>query len=148
MQVFVYYNLHRSCWSVRASSGEHKGRVIAHASAVDIKHTVGIPAYLNVSKAGQERVVREGRKNVHAGIEGDLCGIDIIGDWRYPVKADVGPARGLPPNAGDPVAVSYNPYRGPSFYRKDSDQDVNEAQHIALDASRKVLAVNPTLSAA
>jgi hypothetical protein len=33
-RVYVYFNLHRKLWSVRALDGPHKGRVIAHKRGV------------------------------------------------------------------------------------------------------------------
>ncbi len=34
VKVFVYFNLHRKCLSVKALEGEHKGRVIAYADTI------------------------------------------------------------------------------------------------------------------
>ncbi len=50
MRVFVYFNLHRKCLSVKALEGERKGRVIAHAKAVEL---VGVT--FKVSEAGRQR---------------------------------------------------------------------------------------------
>lgn len=33
MRVFIYWNLHRKCWSIKALEGAFKGRVLAHAKA-------------------------------------------------------------------------------------------------------------------
>ena len=63
MKVFVYYNLHRKVWSVKALEGENKGRVIAHRDMVVLRNPEG-----KVSQAGRKRVLQEQRKNVHAGI--------------------------------------------------------------------------------
>ena len=94
LKVFVYYNLHRHLWSVKALEGPHKGRVVAHA------HTVALTmASPKVSEKGRQRVLRDKRKNVHAGVVGTLAAFE--GD--------------APPWWGE---VSYNPYRGPSFYFK------------------------------
>ncbi|CAB4165115.1 hypothetical protein UFOVP823_10 [uncultured Caudovirales phage] len=38
MRVFVYWNLHRKLWSVRAAEGPNKGRVIAHRECVYLLH--------------------------------------------------------------------------------------------------------------
>lgn len=69
MRVFVYWNLHRDCWSVKALSGPDKGRVVARTDHVLLSDVTG-----KVSQAGRARVLREGRKNVHAGIVGTLEG--------------------------------------------------------------------------
>ena len=90
MKVFVYYNLHKKMWSVKALEGERKGRVIIHCHQFTIGNCV-----FKVSEAGRKRVLREKRKNVHAG---------IVGEW-----LDI-----IPREEGD--MVSYNPYNAPYFY--------------------------------
>jgi len=65
MKVFVYYNLHKHCWSVKALEGDNKGRVVAHADTVLV-----YAAQPRVSQRGRERVLRTKQKNVHAGIVG------------------------------------------------------------------------------
>lgn len=67
MKVFVYFNLHRKLWSVKALDGKARGKVIAHCERVIVRG-----ASFKVSEAGRQRVLREGRKNVHAGIVGEL----------------------------------------------------------------------------
>lgn len=67
MKVFVYFNLHKHCFSVKALEGERKGKVVAHLDAVNLKDVT-----FKVSKAGRERVLREKRKNVHAGVVGSF----------------------------------------------------------------------------
>jgi hypothetical protein len=66
-RVRFHRNLHHSNWSVVALSGEHKGKVVAHADEVSVWG-----ARFVVHEAGRQRVIREGRKNVHAYIEGTL----------------------------------------------------------------------------
>jgi len=58
MRVEVYFNLHKHQWSVRSA---RSGRVILHTDKVHIDK----PTFV-VRKAGRERVLREGKKNVHA----------------------------------------------------------------------------------
>lgn len=67
MKVFVYWNLHRGMWSVKALEGPDKGRVIARHQHVVLRNVIA-----KVSEAGRQRVLREGRKNVHAGLVGEL----------------------------------------------------------------------------
>jgi hypothetical protein len=67
MKVFTYFNLHKKLFSIKALEGEKKGRVIAHLPYVCIEN----PKF-KVSKAGRERVLREQRKNVHAGVVGEF----------------------------------------------------------------------------
>lgn len=92
MRVFVYWNLHRHCWSIKALEGPNKGRVISHATDVDLERVE-----FKVSQAGRARVLREKRKNVHAGVVGTLVerrdfGAHIVSD-----------------------KITYNPYRFASF---------------------------------
>lgn len=97
MKVFVYFNLHKKLFSVRALEGEKRGKVIAHMPMVTLEN----PKF-KVSKAGRERVLREQRKNVHAGVVGDFC-LDIIASnkivWEH---------------------VRYNPYLFDSFVTQDN----------------------------
>lgn len=67
MRVFVYRNLHKKLWSVRAMEGPNKGRVILHATTISLANCT-----FKVSEAGRQRVIREKRKNVHAGVQGTL----------------------------------------------------------------------------
>ncbi len=59
-KVFVYKNLHKGCWSIRQD-----GLVKAHTDNVTLYNVM-----MKVNKKGRERVLREKRKNVHAGISG------------------------------------------------------------------------------
>lgn len=106
MRVFVYWNLHRRCWSVKALEWEVKGRVVAHAASVLLQNCKG-----KVSAAGNARVRAEGRKNVHAGIVGDLVTLD-------PMSQELDPSPSI--QLADHVIqgaelVTYNPYRDTSF---------------------------------
>ena len=61
-KVFVYYNLHQHMWSVKDIK---TGRVICHQYEVQLYN-----ATFKVSAAGRARVLKERRKNVHAGVQG------------------------------------------------------------------------------
>lgn len=65
MRVECYYNLHKLVFSVRALEGPDKGRVIAHATRVLLKDVSFV-----VQKAGREKVLKTGQKNVHAFVRG------------------------------------------------------------------------------
>jgi len=108
MRVFVYFNLHKLLWSVRALEGPNKGRVIQHAREIFLTD-----CRFRVSEAGRQRVLRERRKNVHAGVVGR-----------------VGSA--VPPDAAGGVRVSYNPYKYPTFVRADSLEPVHRAEAVLL----------------
>ena len=111
MKVFVYYNLHKKLWSIKAMEGPDKGRVIKHAMTVNLRD-----AKPKVSQAGRRRVLKEGRKNVHAGIVGELMGT---------FNAKVNDLLGEP--------VTYNPYKHDSFvYAKDTEQKYTGSDYVWL----------------
>lgn len=115
-KVFVYFNLHKKIWSVKALTGASRGRVIAHCSMVSL-----VNVEFRVSEAGRQRVLREGRKNVHAGVVGyltDLCGPPI-----------------------NSVRVRYNPRTGPKFV-DEAGRVYTKAQGAILTQERKVFAWN------
>jgi hypothetical protein len=66
-KVFVYWNLHRKLWSVKALTGPERGRVVHHMRHLTLKN-----AGPKVSPAGRARVIATGTKNVHAGVTGYL----------------------------------------------------------------------------
>lgn len=72
MRVFVYFNLTRKCWSVRAAEGPEKGRVIAHCSHVGLQDCKFL-----VSERQRQKVVATGKETVHAGIRGIM--VKLVG---------------------------------------------------------------------
>ena len=124
-KVFAYRNLHRQCWSVKALEGPLKGRVIYHANDL----TLGWCDF-KVSQAGRQRVLREQKKNVHAGVVGYLtdCG-EITTDG---IDLD--------------VPVTYNPYKYDSFVDARCEVPVCSALFVNLDSKGKVHAYNVQVS--
>lgn len=110
IRVFVYWNLHRDCYSVRALTGPDRGRVVHHAAQVEIAE-----ATLRVSEAGRQRVLRDRRKNVHAGIVGRLA------QWwpDVPPTPIIGGAR-----------VRYNPYTLATFVDAGTSEPVTGAARV------------------
>jgi hypothetical protein len=47
--------------------GPDKGRVILHTASLSLENCI-----FKVSESGRQRVIREKRKNVHAGVQGTL----------------------------------------------------------------------------
>lgn len=123
MKVFVYFNLHKKVWSVKALSGPHRGKVVAHADAVGLDRCA-----MRVSEAGRQRVLREKRKNVHAGIVGELNGL-LNPDWRYDVN-EWYPGPGFVMHGVD---ITYNPYKYSSFVRVQDETPVIAAERVVLD---------------
>lgn len=128
MRVFIYYNLHRHILSVRATNGPHRGLVIAHARSVQIRD-----AHFTVSEAGRQRVLRDRAKNVHAGIVGELIGVDEV-VWLKPGLS--APAMGelapcLPKEDGEGVRrVTYNPYLFATFVDRETSDAVHDAAQV------------------
>jgi len=90
-KVFVYKNLHKDCWSIKQD-----GLVKAHANDVTLYMCDMIVNY-----EGRQKVLRQKRKNVHAGIRGYMEHKDLE------VWAD------LPDDQFS--EITYNPYKYSSF---------------------------------
>lgn len=63
-RVTVYWNVHKQVFSIRL-----RGRVVAHSESLRLKDCV-----FHVGKAGQAKVRKEKRKNVHAWVRGTFIG--------------------------------------------------------------------------
>lgn len=137
MRVFVYFNLHRKCWSIKALEGERKGRVIGHAHYIDLADVTW-----KVSEAGRQRVLREKKKNVHAGAVG------VLEKWSEWDGATHGVAFGdttfdrlsLTNPDTAPDTITYNPYKGPTFYEKYSLVPMKRSAAAYFTASRNIFA--------
>ena len=112
MKVFCYFNLHKLCWSVKALEGPHKGLVVAHLNRVNLSDIT-----FKVSEAGRQRVLREKRKNVHAGVVGQWDGLyNVLSpDWNK-----------------EALGVSYNPYKAPTFVRRDTWEPITSCSKAHL----------------
>ena len=138
MRVFVYYNLHKACWSIKCVDPDykHNGLVIAHASEVVLREALG-----SVSRAGRERVLREQRKNVHAGICGHLEA--FTGTKRLPFWTN---GQGSKPVSAYwkvidrcTQRITYNPYKHTRFVHADDEtRGFIRAMHCHMTADRKV----------
>jgi hypothetical protein len=94
----------------------HQGRVVLHAHDVLVNDAI-----LVVQEAGRQRVIREKRKNVHAFVRGTLIGYVPMG--KHEGVGYLGTGK-------DKVQVSYNPFAGPSFTRKDTGEPVHSAEQV------------------
>ncbi len=133
MKVFVYWNLHRKCWSIKSLAGTFKGKVFAHARELDLANVV-----FKVSEAGRQRVLREGKKNVHAGAVGTLeKWTDLTGTRR-----GLGTISQMDQTYGkriDPKSVRYNPRTGSTFTTAEG-QPINRAEVVHMLPERLVFA--------
>lgn len=114
MRVFVYFNLHKKVWSIKALDGDNKGKVIARLPSVSLTDAI-----FKVSEAGRQRVLKERRKNVHAGVVGYLAP-----EAEIPIQAKL---------------VRYNPYLRGEFF-DDNGSTITTAKHVRLTEQRKVMA--------
>lgn len=132
MKVFVYKNLHRNCWSIKALDGEHRGKVVAYSNFAHVSQ----PQF-KVSESGRERVLREQQKNVHAGVVGELGGVSDDVKWRYNVSLPE--VTTLAATQHDWIynilvkvdgseAVTYNPYKYRTFVRQSDERPVTAAR--------------------
>ena len=108
MRVEVYFNLHKHTWSVRSAK---TGRVILHTDKVHINK----PTFV-VRKSGRDRVLREGKKNVHAFVRGDIT---VFDDFN--------------PDYLDYSLVSYNPYKFDTFVDVHDTTPVRTAKRAVLE---------------
>ena len=91
-RLYIYWNLHKKLWSVKQS-----GKVLTHTDYIHLKDCRFL-----VGKAGQERVRREKKKNVHAGVSGYLA-----------MNAEVPTFE-----ADRDCFVMYNPYKHDTFIQR------------------------------
>jgi hypothetical protein len=112
--VYVYRNLKHGRASQPLYSIMQDGRVI------DRRHRVLLDsATFVVREAGRQRVLTEGRKNVHAFVKGYLVDEADV----YSTNVD---------RADLPVKVTYNPFKGPNFTVADGTP-VTGAQAVLLN---------------
>ena len=108
-KVEVYWNLHKKCWSIRHAHGN----LIAdrpHRTYLEMEDVTWV-----VQQGGRERVLREGKKNVHAFARGTL--IETKG---FPHHKRQGRGRA--------VAVTYNPYKHSTFINVDESSPLRKSQ--------------------
>lgn len=122
----VYYNLHKKCWSVQGADR----RVRAHWPAACI-----LDVTFKVSAAGRARVLREGRKNVHAF----ACGARAAEGVEF-AQDEV--AQAPPPG----IRVTYNPRKAGFFYVAEgtlAGVEVIGAEIAWLGSDRTVRVIGP-----
>ena len=119
-KVFVYYNLHKHKWSVKDVK---TGRVIGHYYEVSLYN-----AKFKVSEAGRARVLKEKRKNVHAGVEGYLT-TDVLAR-----KMD---GTILWESQSERHKVTYNPYLYDTFVTVSDKEPIHKAYFVRMVAYGK-----------
>lgn len=111
-KAWVYWNLHKNCWSVKL------GRLpVAHVDCLMLSDV-----QFKVRQAGNERVNNEKRKNVHAFAVGVP---ELMGTVLGPVNLEGG------------YGVTYNPYKYKTFVRVDNTEiPVYAADRIVMYSER------------
>ena len=116
MRVEVYFNLHKKTFSVRSAKS---GKVLLHTDEVHIEN----PEFV-VRQSGRNRVLSEGRKNVHAFVRGDAT------FFRYTNRPTLD-------------TLTYNPYKYVSFVDKQTEEPIYKASRAWLTVTDKI----PTIQA-
>ena len=105
-RVYVYFNLHKKVWSVRQS-----GKVVEHTKNIMLKDCRFL-----VSEAGRKRVLREKKKNVHAGVSGYV--VDSIPEYKVYSEAK----------------ITYNPYKHKGFVAINDPYEIVEyADYVQME---------------
>ena len=104
-QVFVYFNLHKKTFSVKNIS---TGLVVAHLNFIRLKN-----ATFKVSQKGREQVLREKRKNVHAG---------VVGFFTFNEIQNIPESR-----------ATYNPYKYDSFVDEKTFEKIEKSEIVFLE---------------
>lgn len=114
-RVFVYFNLHKHVFSVKALSGPYKGLVVLHSSMLAMKD-----CEFRVQQAGRLKVIATKCKNVHAGVVGYL--IDNV--------------------EGCTLGVTYDPYKYESFVERLTLTPIENAAKAFLENKRVYVSNN------
>ena len=113
MKVRVYWNLHKKCFSVQDCK---TNKVIDHRFALTLSD-----AQFVVRNGGRQRVLREGRKNVHAFVTGY---INTTGATAHALDGG--------------QKITYNPYKYDSFVTADDEMAVTDAQLVTLSQWKQI----------
>ena len=112
-RVRVYYNLHKKCYSVQ----DYKtGLVTKHTNRLNLSNAMFV-----VRKSGNERVRSEGKKNVHAFVNGI---VNDKQDYTFFKKVEVS------------YKVRYNPYEMDYFHYEKMVTDWQGAKSVWLPVSK------------
>ncbi|AYP68713.1 hypothetical protein BpsS36_00007 [Bacillus phage vB_BpsS-36] len=104
-RVFVYFNLHRKVFSVKDLK---TGLVVAHTDEINLYDCT-----FKVSEAGRQRVLKEQKKNVHAGVVGTYQESSYEPDQEW-------------------SSATYNPYKYDSFVNKETEEALKHSYNVHL----------------
>lgn len=100
-KVRVYRNLNKKCWTVKAKDATGAWKVLRYTNYLDLKDCAFV-----VKERGRQRVLRDGVKNVHAWIEGEVTTIH----WCKVVSK-----------------INYDPIQSPHFVRNSDGEHLERA---------------------
>lgn len=123
MKYFIYRNIPKRTYSIKALEGPQKGRVVAYADVIDM-----VDVTFTVSQAGRNKVLLTGQKNVHAGIVGTIVGVMDQVTRKPNTLPESTPAF----DATKGISVRYNPYTGEHFETIDTKTPVHNAKRVVL----------------
>ena len=112
MRVQVYYNLHKKRLSVR-----NRGKVIKHADII-VLHDVKF----HVQPAGQAKVRKNKRKNVHAYVAGEMRPKQMVAKQSYEELDQ----------------VKYNPYKNDFFVDAKTGEEMRDVYEKAYVINKKI----------
>ena len=109
-KVFIYKNLHKNCWSVKQD-----GLVKMHTTDLCM-----YDCSFRVNKKGREKVLKEKRKNVHAGISG------------YIDRPWVMNALAVQTKFSNLKVATYNPYKHDTFVDDVSGESLFKSERVVV----------------
>ena len=115
-RVETYFNLHKHCLSFRQPGGK-----VRHARAMILNNVK-----FAVQPAGRAKVLREGRKNVHAFVRGDMMWVaglnDNLGEYTHANMERQGYRK-----------ITYTPYgMYDSFVMRDTGLPIKSASQVVI----------------
>ena len=121
MRVEAYYNLHKHCISARPIGGKVK-----HYAWVNMRDVT-----FAVQPAGRLKVQREGKKNVHAFVRGELDSHSVMDENTE--AEEMSNIFALDHYYDE---VTYNPYKYYSFVRKATGEPIYNADNVWIVGKR------------
>jgi hypothetical protein len=110
-EVDVYRNLNKpNYFSCKCRAGDYKGKVSGYANIIVLEG----PEFV-VSEVSRQRVLKDRSRNVHAYVRGRFL--------------DAFEGKLINPENISLLAVSYSPYLGGHFFRRDNHQPITRADY-------------------
>lgn len=131
MKVFVYRNIQKegNVFSIKVLEGPLKNRVVGHTHGLLLEDCQFV-----VSQAGRNRVLKEKRKNVHAGVVGNLVAVTGYRTRLHNAGMDfeyMNEEAWLKKYAAG-IPVTYNPYLYSSFVIKGTTASILKADKVMI----------------